>query len=287
MLSSRPRTARRATAVTLACALTTLAVVTACESATGTPGTRTFYGTPQELGNGTVRTYLTRDAQGREVSLGIAMSEEAMQNLPTTPMPGMPSAKMLILDIPAAARSTGFDHVMLDWNPQGHEPAGVYTQPHFDFHFYQVSSAEREQIVPTNPDYATKVANFPDAQYVPARYVAGSQLAGVPPVDAAVPYMGMHWLDTASPELQPPPAGKLFTTTYIYGSWDGRFIFIEPMITKAFIESTKGSATGVSMAVSVPTKVQKPGAYPTSYSIRYDAGAKEYRISLDGLKRLQ
>ena len=47
---------------------------------------------------------------------------------------------------------------------------------------------------------------------------------------------------TAPPELQPPPAGKTFTETFIYGSWDGKFIFLEPMITKAYLESLKNTS---------------------------------------------
>ena len=34
-----------------------------------------------------------------------------------------------------------FQFVQFDWNPKGHEPEGVYTLPHFDFHFYTVSDA--------------------------------------------------------------------------------------------------------------------------------------------------
>ena len=45
--------------------------------------------------------------------------------------------------------------------------------------------------------------------------------------------MGLHWLDIASPELN----GAEFRYTLFYGSWDGRIIFDEPMITKALLES--------------------------------------------------
>ena len=49
--------------------------------------------------------------------------------------------------------------------------------------------------------------------------------------------MGAHWLDITSPELnQENP--KSFTQTFIYGSYDGKVIFMEPMITKAFMDST-------------------------------------------------
>jgi Domain of unknown function (DUF5602) len=276
----------RSAAATVA-AVTVAAALSACSDDTTSPATATTYGTAQVLGQGSARTFITRDNSGRIVKLGIALSESAMQALPMTPMPGMPSAAMLNLALPAAATNTGIDHVMLDWNPSGHEPAHVYTEPHFDFHFYQVSSAEVQAIDPAAATYATKAAAFPSAEYVPQGYAAASVLAGVPAAAAAVPFMGMHWLDVSSPELQPPPAGKAFTTTFIYGSYNGQFIFLEPMITKAYIESMKAAPNGVRMPVGQPAKVARPGLYPTAYAIEYNASAKEYRITLDGLIQRQ
>ncbi len=277
---------RRMTAVLSAAMIASSA--TACSNDTTSPASaRTTFGTAQALGQGTARTFLTRDDSGKPVALGIAMTEAAMQGLPMTPMPGMPSAAMLVLDLPANSGATGFDHVMLDWNPMGHEPDQVYTHPHFDFHFYQITSAERESIVPSNPQFAAKSAIFPSAEYVPAGYAAASVVANIPAAAAAVPFMGVHWLDVSSPELQPPPAGHMFTTTFLYGTYDGKFIFAEPMITKAFIESVKTMPNGVTMPVGVATKVAKPGTYPTAYSVKYDAQAKEYRITLEGLTARQ
>lgn len=279
-MSSRLPSARWLTAATLA---VLVAATTACSDDTTSPAIRLVYGTSQVLGNGTARSYVVVDANGTPTSLGVAISEGAMTNLPQTPMPGMPSAAMLSLPLPAEAASTGYNHVMLDWNPMGHEPDQVYTHPHFDFHFFQITPAERDQLVPTNPQFGVKAGVFPTAEYVPAGFAAASVLANIPPAAAAVPLMGMHWLDTSSPELQPPPNNHLFTRTFIYGSYDGKFIFVEPMITKAFIESAKTKDGGYSFPVSVPAKVVKSGGYPAAYSIAYNATAREYRIALDGL----
>ncbi|MEP6495442.1 MAG: hypothetical protein ABJF01_22335 [bacterium] len=62
---------------------------------------------------------------------------------------------------------SGFDHVVLDWNPAGHEPEHVYTLPHFDFHFYSVSEAEQMKIMPDAPNFAAGAALLPDAQFAP------------------------------------------------------------------------------------------------------------------------
>ena len=141
--------------------------------------------------------------------------------------------------------------------------------------------------VPCPNDWAEKVASFPASDFVPNGYVAASLLANVPPTTAAVPNMGVHWLDVASPELQPPPAGRAFTSTFLYGTWDGRFIFAEPMITKAFIESMKDRGDGVRFSVGTARKVSRPGVYPTGYAVTYDARAREYQITLKGLEQKQ
>ena len=45
--------------------------------------------------------------------------------------------EVITLDPPPLAPEP-YRFMMLDWNPQGHQPPGVYTVPHFDFHFYMV-----------------------------------------------------------------------------------------------------------------------------------------------------
>eukprot|EP01083_Nonionella_stella_P210402 761745_1 len=39
-----------------------------------------------------------------------------------------------------------FNHLLLNWNPEGHAPLGIYNVPHFDFHFYFINSTERESL---------------------------------------------------------------------------------------------------------------------------------------------
>jgi hypothetical protein len=100
--------------------------------------------------------------------------------------------------------------------------------------------------------------------------------------------MGLHWLDVRSPELQGMagnPAGfKPFTKTFIYGSWDGQYIFDEPMITRAYLVE-KRAATEAAVRdeiIPVPTaqRYSPAGYYPSAYRIAWDAQAKEYRVAL-------
>lgn len=257
--------------------LTTI-VMAACSSETSTEpgGARIVYGPAQNLGQGTARVYVALDDRSKPTALGVALSENAMTGLPMTPLPGGGvSAATLILALPQEARITGFDHAMLDWNPMGHEPEMVYTLPHFDFHFYTMTEAAQMAIMPTDAEYEAKLEKMPEEKYRPAGNV---KLPG------GVPMMGAHWADMTSPELQPPPNNKTFTQTFLYGSYDGHFIFYEPMITKAYIESIKtASGSAVSTPIKVATAFETPGYYPTKYSIRWDAASKEYRIALDSL----
>ena len=241
---------------------------------------RVVYGNAKSLGNGSARVFVTLDAHKRPASIGVAITESAMTGLPMNPVPPSPSAATLILDLPKEAKSSGYDHVMLDWNPNGHEPDQVYTHPHFDFHFYTISEKEQMSIMPTAPDFENRASRVPDAKFAPPGYVAAHTLMNASAAAATIPMMGLHWIDGGAHELH----GQMFTTTFLWGSYDGKFIFIEPMITKAYIESAKTAPSNeLVMALGAPAKYQRAGYYPAAYAVRYDPAAKEYRISLDGL----
>jgi hypothetical protein len=257
------------------------------------------YGAPQTIGNGTVRSYVTVDPRDPRVPLevGVAISASAMEGLPGPRANAgahgahsgheMLDSHTLLLDLPKK-NPTPFTFVQFDWNPGGHEPPGVYDEPHFDFHFWTASRKVRESIVPENPEYAKQAAALPGEEFRMPLYVDGASAAKVPASAAAVPRMGLHWLDVRSPELQGlagfPEKQQKFTKTFIYGSWDGRFVFAEPMITRAYILS-KRSATDPAqhdeiIPVSTPKRAQVPGYYPAAYRITYDAAAHEFRIAL-------
>jgi len=262
--------------------------------------TNRHYGKPVRVGNGSVRTYIVRDKDlwGTPIEIGVAMSEASMEGLPA-PMPMSPeemkkgghtNMNMYLLDLPSK-NPTPYKFVQFDWNPTGHEPAGVYDLPHFDFHFYTVPVSVRNSIVPSDPQFAQKAASYPAPELRAPFYIDAATPAGAPPAAVTVPQMGLHWLDVRSPELQGMagnPAGfKPFTKTFIYGSWDGQFIFDEPMITRAYIMAKKTTTDPAVrdevIPVSVPAKHAKAGFYPGAYRITWDAQAKEYRIALTQL----
>ena len=172
---------------------------------------------------------------------------------------------MLQLALPPAAAGFGYDHVGFDWNPQGHVPAGVYDTPHFDFHFYHIPVAE-QMAIPGGPEPTP----LPSAN-TPPDYVSAGE---------SVPMMGVHWVDRTAPELN----GRPFTRTLIHGSYKGKAIFVEPMITKAHLESLKGAAE-VSEVIKQPAAVQRPGLYPTRFTLRHDAAEKSYLIAMTAFVR--
>jgi hypothetical protein len=257
-------------------------------------GAHRQYGTPQKIGNGTVRTYIVTDQkhQDRPLEVGVALSEAALEGLPapvesTDPMANM---HMYTLDLPAK-NPTQYKFVQFDWNPKGHEPDSVYTDPHFDFHFYTVPVEVRNAILPSDPQYATKAANYPAPEYRAPFYLDAATAAGAPAAAVTIPMMGLHWLDVRSPELQKltgNPAGyRPFTKTFIYGTWDGQFIFDEPMITRAYIlekkTATDPAVVDELVPVSTPAKYSPAGFYPSAYRISWDAQQKEYRVALTQL----
>ena len=206
-------------------------------------GARLRYGTAIQMGKGEARTYVVRDQKtGDPVEVGVALTEGALQGLPEAGQHGGNGHEhyaSYILELPAD-HGTPYRFVELDWNPKGH--GGPYTAQHFDFHFYRVPLEEHDAIDPARADYAERAAAFPAAEELPTGYVSSHLLMNLSPAQAAVPKMGLHWVDTNSPEL--PPRNQPFTATFIIGSWGGKVIFDEPMITRDFILAHRDSITG-------------------------------------------
>lgn len=232
-------------------------------------GQATTYGPATDLGDGTVRTYVTADDAGQPMEVGVAFSKGALENLPAPVGDDMEAnSHGWVLPMPAGA-PTPYTFVGFGYNALGHDPAGVYDVPHFDFHFNFIPQDERDAILPSDPDWDAKANRAPEADMIPAGY----QLFP----NTAVPQMGTHWLDPSSPELNGTP----FTETLIYGTWDGRLIFVEPMITADFLRSGQDAVTDM----PAPEKVAIPGWYATRYSVHTDPASGEVRVALTGLTK--
>lgn len=252
----------------------------------GTAGLHARYGAAVAMGNGQARTYVVVDGRsGNPVEVGVALSKQALEGLPKHSPDHGPGThgpySEYLLELPAG-NPTPYRFVEVDWNPQGH--GGPYTAPHFDFHFYRVPLAIRNQIDLGAPDFAAKAARLPADDEIRAGYASTHVLLGTTPAGMTVPRMGLHWVDTKSPEL--PPSNQPFTRTFIMGSWDGQVIFDEPMITLDFILAQRtGPATAEAIPVPPSKRYAPAGYYPVSYGIRWDDASGEYRIALQGLTR--
>lgn len=241
----------------------------------GNAGAETHYGAPLTLGDGTARVYLVTEGDA-PVEFGLALDDPFLAALPADGAPHgivMPDGRSTfeyVLEVPDH-NPTPFRHVTLDWNPAGHQPDGAWDVPHLDVHFYVIDNEERLAIHPSDPAFTEKALRLPPPAFVPPGYVD----PGMP----AVPMMGLHLVDPRSPELR-ADASEPFTYTFLYGSWDGRLIFLEPMVTSAHLHTRQT----VTQRIPVAQRYEPAGYYPDAYSIAWDAASGEHRIALAGLQ---
>ena len=208
----------------------------------------TFYGPQVQMGNGHARSWINIAKEDDiPLAIGIEFTSKSFENLPGAAAANEDNRFDLRLHQKAMA-VTPFDHITLNWEPEGHPP--FYFTKHFDMHFYKISIADQNAITGV-PGPA------PGHDYLPLSY----KVRG-----ATVPQMGTHWLDPSSPEF--PPTSAPFSHTFIYGSNNGNVHFLEPMITRAFLMS----GIPFSTPFPQPTRFSPSGTYyPTWYRIWRDA----------------
>lgn len=225
--------------------------------------TNTFHGPQVQVGNGKVRSWITINHDNHPVELGIEFTPGALENLPhheegeAHPYWNIPFHQK-VEDV------TPFDHLTLNWNPEGHPPS-FFVAPHFDIHFYMMTEAERLAIPAWSPATDALFNTYPPAGYMPANYSAPPGAIG------AEPAMGKHW-------LPPPPTFLPFNHVMILGTYNGMFNFIEPMATLAYLQSGQS----VSKDYPQPQKFAKAGNYPTKYNIWKEERTGHRFVSLSG-----
>jgi hypothetical protein len=223
-----------------------------------------FKGPEVQVHNGKAWTWLKVTEEGTPAQLGISMTNALLNTVPVGDEGdhGHSMENIFALTLPAEAlQNTPFKYVGFDWNPSGHEPDGIYNVPHFDFHFYMLTQPEIAAAV----DMAT-ITVPPAAGIVPQGYVAG----------APVPQMGWHWVDPTSAEFDPALPKPSFTQTFIFGTYNGKVNFYEPMITLAFLKNT----SNFERSIPQPAKVSTTGYYPSK--LRVVKEGNETAVILDG-----
>ncbi|WP_157245810.1 hypothetical protein [Nonomuraea typhae] len=246
------------------------------------------YGRAVPLGGGALRGYTQTDGR-RPVAMGVTFTPAALRGLP----PEMNDGEICfdkngdgrverdtecavghsrVLTLPKAPAP--FRWALVNWNPMGHIPVGVYNVPHFDFHFYIQPLAARNAIRPGPCPILTNCDDYRRAKVpVPARY----SHPDFHDVDAVEPGMGNHLVDTAAHEFH----GKPFTHTWIYGAYDGKITFYETMITKAWFDARKDGC----VPIKRPSAWAEAGWYPTRYCIAHRGNRGDYTVSLTSFVR--
>lgn len=227
-----------------------------------TKNEKTYDSKKISLHGGKVWTSAKVSSNGKPERVSIVLDDAALNTVPA----GQPSdhfspANNLMIPVRSEGGSP-FQFVMVNWNSSGHEPDSIYGLPHFDFHFYTSSQSE----VMNYMDSA-KLSKVPSSEYVPANHVAVHPL----------PMMGNHFIDVTSAELH----GTKFTQTFIYGSYDSKVVFYEPMITLDFLKNTPK----FERAIPQPAKFQQSGYYPTKLQVAKHDGVTE--IILTGFTKRQ
>ena len=216
-----------------------------------------FKGPQVALGYGKVRSWISMDSNGHPGEIGIEITPEAFKNLTMEDTKMLPPEHETIV-VPLhlkATQLTPFDHIGLNWNPNGHQPEGVFDVPHFDIHFYMIPLEEQMAIPAWSPETDAAFNLYPPMAYMPADY-------GTPPGPAtAEAQMGKHWLPVNLGAYLP------FSKIMVYGSYNGQFIFVEPMITLDYLLSN----VDFSADYSQPELFEKAGNYPTKYNIYHNA----------------
>lgn len=241
---------------TLLCSFFVIALYGCSKDENTNDQARMLLGDEVTVGEGTARSFISLDSQGDPEQIGFTFTASTLENLP------MHSA-MFEIPVPKG-NNTMVDHISFDFNAHGHEPPGVYDVPHFDIHFYNISKAERAVIQPNT----AAMDLLPSAEYIPKDYA---------PIPGGDVNMGKHWTDTTGSEFH----GKPFDKTFIYGSYNGMFIFHEAMVALSYLQTKQN----VTMPVKQQAKVQVGGYYPAAFSISFDEAKQLYTISMDNLQR--
>lgn len=227
-----------------------------------------FKGPEVQFGYGKVRSWISVSLSGTPNEIGLEITPEAFKNLTDENDKKIPADHSTVI-VPLhlkAKQLTPFNHIGLNWNPHGHIPEGVFDVPHFDIHFYMISIADQMAIPAWSQETDAAFNNYPPEGYMPADYFT-------PPGDAtAEAQMGKHWLPVNLGAFLP------FSKIMIYGSYNGKVIFTEPMITLDHLLSHVDSSTDYSQ----PEFFQKPGNYPTKYNIYHNPDNGNTYITLSG-----
>lgn len=254
-----------------------------------------LYGAGAVLGEVMVRAFAQIEEDGTPYALGIRLPYSDLASLPTEAADGYRCLDLNNDDaIHVAEECVGghervlflprewedrvdspFRWALFNWNPMGHGPPGIWDVPHFDFHFFIQSLADRSRI---RIGRCAMLVDCEDLELGRLEVPAMNLPEGYEDRGVVEFGMGNHLID---PRTFGTPAERP-THTLIYGAWAGRVSFLEPMITRAFLERVR---TGVEPSgcheIPQPASVQEPGYYPTVYCVRHRSSRSAFEVSIE------
>ena len=253
--------------------------------------TERIEGAYTDVGTGRISTYAEMDARGGPKAIGVSFSSSFVNAPPASHSDEHRCAdrnKDGVVDRPAECsmwhewavplptdmarrRDVPFKWALINWNPMGHVPKGVYDLPHFDVHFYLDSIENVFAIEPgtCGPEFVRCDQFDLGKKSIPGNYIHPDYKD----VDAVAPAMGNHLIDLTSPEFK----GQRFTRTWIFGAYDGRITFYEEMLSRDYILSKPDRCN----PIKTPAAVDRAGYYPTVSCVRYDAARDTYNVSME------
>jgi hypothetical protein len=256
--------------------------------------TRRLDGVPVPLGNGAVASYAELDGAGDPHAIGVALTPAALAGLPAAgsdlnhcydqsadgrldPSTECSAWHERVLPLPselARRADVPFKWALLNWNPGGHLPPGVFDKPHFDVHFY-IEPIETILAIQRGSCGVELVRC--DQFAVARRPVAENFLpAAFTDLGLVAPAMGNHLIDPGNANFH----GEPFTRHWVYGTWDGRVAFWEEMLALTLLQAKPE----VCYPIATPPAYAVAGWYPTQSCIRYNTVRDEYTVSLEGFE---
>lgn len=242
----------------------TLTVVVLVGCAAPTP--QTVEGECADFYGASVCTWATLVGADSLIEFGATVPLAAIEQAPNDMAMVWPPVMGAMVRMPAqVSAAMGVDHVTLYWEPHGHPP-GPYLTPHFDFHFYNVSSEAREAIDCVD---TTKPTALPTGYgLVDIEIPEVGMLEGL-----CVPAMGMHALLESEME-----SDAIFDGTMVIGYDRGTPLFFEPMIAREMFLRRQSFELPMPAVPGLPEGVR----YPSQYRAEYDAASDEYRFIFSG-----
>ena len=244
-----------------------------------------------DVGTGRISTYAEMAARGGPTAIGVSFSSSFMNAPPASHSDEhrcYDRNKDGVVDRPAECNmwhewavplptdatkrpDVPFKWALINWNPIGHIPPGVYDLPHFDVHFYLETIENVFAIEPgtCGPEFV-RCDQFDLAKKsIPGNYIHHDYKD----VGAVAPAMGNHLIDLTSPEFN----GQRFERTWIFGIYGGRITFYEEMLARDYILGKPDKCHPIKTAAAV----DRAGYYPTVSCVRYDAARDTYTVSME------